>query len=413
MGGECKKEVKRNEVRAATDYRLMYRLSKACDNDINTMCATVCSPFSGQACGGTVLRCLVEHRGNVTSEECKKEIFEFEKNEANDVRVDKPLYEACKDDKAKFCADVKPGKGRVHQCLRDHRDELTKECRDEEEKLNVVQSDNVLLRPGVTNACSEEIAVHCKGVQPGRGRLFKCLQENMAKVEFSQQCTDQIRSKAERAAQFWKLDAALAEACKADVSSNCADASRTGHGNAEVLKCLTENTESITEGCNRELSRAVRMTLWQYRNGQALTKVCDADVEKLCESEKKNGYYGIGQVGRCLANSLTQGKALEPKCKSLVELAAPKDAKAMFDGSMTAAAVVSKVAEIEKAAGMSGSTLVNPGGKGASMVTLTGWIALASVASLIVVIIGLAIWGYRKYTGRDRPYTMVMKSGDA
>ena len=192
MGEECKKEVKRNEIRSATDYRLMYRLSKACDGDINNMCATVCSPFSGQACGGTVLRCLVDNRANITSDDCKKETFAFEKSEANDIRVDKPLSDACKEDKEKFCADVKPGMGRVHQCLRDHKDELTEACKKEEEGLNVVQSDNVLLRPGVTNACSEEIVVHCKGVQPGRGRLFKCLQENMAKVEFSQKCTEQI-----------------------------------------------------------------------------------------------------------------------------------------------------------------------------------------------------------------------------
>ena len=179
-----------------------------------------------------------------------------------------------------------------------------------------------------------------------------------------------------------------------------------------MLKCLAKNSATIAEGCSRELSRAVRMTLWQYRKGQALTKSCDNDVEKLCADQKKNGYYGIGVAGRCLANALSTGKALDGECKNLVELAAPKDAKAMFDGSMTAAAVVSKVAEIEKAAGMKG-TLVNPGGKGASMVTLTGWIALASIASLIVVIVGLGIWGYRKYTGRDKPYTMVMKSGDA
>jgi len=412
MGEECKKEVKRNEIRSATDYRLMYRLSKACDGDINNMCATVCSPFSGQACGGTVLRCLVDNRANITSDDCKKETFEFEKSEANDIRVDKPLSDACKEDKEKFCADVKPGMGRVHQCLRDHKDELTEACKKEEEGLNVVQSDNVLLRPGVTNACSEEIVVHCKGVQPGRGRLFKCLQENMAKVEFSQKCTEQIREKAERAAQFWKLDASLAAACKVDAQNSCAEASKTGHGNAEVLKCLAKNSATIAQGCSRELSRAVRMTLWQYRKGQALTKSCDNDVEKLCADQKKNGYYGIGVAGRCLANALSTGKALDGECKNLVELAAPKDAKAMFDGSMTAAAVVAKVAEIEKAAGMKG-TLVNPGGKGASMVTLTGWIALASIASLIVVIVGLGIWGYRKYTGRDRPYTMVMKSGDA
>jgi hypothetical protein len=48
MSSECKAEVKRDEIRAAEDYRLNYRLNKACDAEIDTLCPDVCSPFSGQ-----------------------------------------------------------------------------------------------------------------------------------------------------------------------------------------------------------------------------------------------------------------------------------------------------------------------------------------------------------------------------
>ena len=47
------------------------------------------------------------------------------------------------------------------------------------------------------------------------------------------------------------------------------------HGHAEVLKCLVKSYNNITEGCQTEMSRAVRMALWEYKPQQALTGAPD------------------------------------------------------------------------------------------------------------------------------------------
>ncbi len=61
----------------------------------------------------------------------------------------------------------------MHQCLRDSFAKLTEACRKEELKLNIIQARDVRLRPKLNKACSEEIAVFCKGVPPGAAlRLF-------------------------------------------------------------------------------------------------------------------------------------------------------------------------------------------------------------------------------------------------
>ena len=39
------------------------------------------------------------------------------------------MVAACKDDAAKFCADVKPGHGAIAQCLQAHRDQLSDSCK--------------------------------------------------------------------------------------------------------------------------------------------------------------------------------------------------------------------------------------------------------------------------------------------
>ena len=43
------------------------------------------------------------------------------------------------------------------------------------------------------------------------------------------------------------------------------------HGHAEVLKCLVKNYKSLNDSCQIEMSRAVRMALWEYKKGTALT----------------------------------------------------------------------------------------------------------------------------------------------
>jgi Golgi apparatus protein 1 len=46
-------------------------------------------------------------------------------------------------------------------------------------------------------------------------------------------------------------------------------------------------------------------------------------------------------------------------------------------------------------------------------VTVTGWVALACIISLIVVIIGGAFMLWKRVVGADKPHTLHVKMGDA
>ena len=52
----------------------------------------------------------------------------------------------------------------------------------------------------------------------------------------------------------------------------------------------------------------------------------------------------------------------------------------MFDSSMSAAAIAARIQELQAAAGIK-AQLVNPSGRGAGIITLTGWVALAALVS--------------------------------
>lgn len=109
---------------------------------------------------------------------------------------------------------------------------------------------------------------------------------------------------------------------------------------------------------------------------------------------------------------MVEGKSLEPKCRDLVLVAAPKDARAYFDYPESTNVLVQKIAAMQRAAGLE-AVLVDPYARNGSTVTVTGWVALACIISLIVVIIGGMFLLYKRVTGGDKPHTLHVKMGDA
>jgi Golgi apparatus protein 1 len=425
MGADCRAEVKRFEVRAGQDYRLQHRLAKACSSAVERLCPDACAPFAGQPCGGTVLACLVEHRDDVADDACSRELFAYEKTIANDERADAVLARACAGDVAAHCAAVEPGLGRVHDCLREHREQLSAACAAEELKMEELEADDVRLRPGFARDCGEEMAVYCRGVAPGKGRMFRCLQNALGQPEFSDACRARVADKQARSQLFYNLDYGVRTACAAEAAGMCADAGRTGHGKANVLKCLVAGLGGSGENkaCQAEVGRALRMALWQYRRGAALTEACDADVDALCggggAGASDDAPGPVGSIGRCLARAAANATAagapspLAAACGRLVEFAVPRDPHDLLadDVAATAALTARLAAAQAAAAAQLGAALVRPPAQGGA-VTPFGWAALAFTAALALAVGAAGVLAFRKCMGWDRPYTLVVKGGD-
>ena len=90
--------------------RLNFRLANACHSTIASKCSDACGAINlEQPCGGKVLRCLTEKIEEIQDEECKKEVFYFEKMEVQDFRNDIMLAEACRMDVDSHCSNIQPG----------------------------------------------------------------------------------------------------------------------------------------------------------------------------------------------------------------------------------------------------------------------------------------------------------------
>ena len=89
----------------------------------------------------------------------------------------------CAEDIANFCKDVRPGGGRIITCLRKHEVELSSLCKD---KLQETQK----RLDEAKRACTNDIEKFCKGVEPGEGRIARCLEKHVP--ELSPACAGEM-----------------------------------------------------------------------------------------------------------------------------------------------------------------------------------------------------------------------------
>jgi len=77
----------------------------------------------------------------------------------------------CEKDIAKFCKNIEPGEGRLLKCLKLSEEDLTPPC-----KKQLVQIENAVEE--VQNACADDYAIFCSSLLPGQGRIAECLEKN-------------------------------------------------------------------------------------------------------------------------------------------------------------------------------------------------------------------------------------------
>ena len=99
--------------------------------------------------------------------------------------------EGCQEELTSFCKDVTPGEGRVLACLYAFGDKVSPRCEyamyDSIGQLNRTLTNLSY----VVNECEGDLNTHCADIKPGEGRLLDCLKKNEIKV--SKRCLTALK----------------------------------------------------------------------------------------------------------------------------------------------------------------------------------------------------------------------------
>ena len=88
--------------------------------------------------------------------------------------------EGCQDELKTFCKDVTPGEGRLLACLYAFQDKVSVRC---EYALydSIYQLNRTLANASyAVEECADDLQANCTEIKPGEGRLLDCLRHNEA-----------------------------------------------------------------------------------------------------------------------------------------------------------------------------------------------------------------------------------------
>jgi hypothetical protein len=89
------------------------------------------------------------------------------------------VAKACAKDVKSFCADVKPGGGKLKACVKEHFPDLSEDC-----QIAIIKAG----APG--RACKADIKKFCSDVKPGKNRIAECVKSHT--TDLSDSCREAL-----------------------------------------------------------------------------------------------------------------------------------------------------------------------------------------------------------------------------
>ncbi|KAG1660746.1 hypothetical protein FOA52_010620 [Chlamydomonas sp. UWO 241] len=307
VSDDCREEVYQYHISRDANINKNIPLARACKADADKFC-NVTWFFGYKA--GQVTGCLRDVIDDL-SVKCKKQVFQTQKDAAEDFRADPMLYEACKDDAAKLCADVKNGGGRVQGCLRDKRLQLSWSCEEQLFRQEMENADDIRLSVRLFSNCLPDKRQFCKDVEPGASRAKDCLEENREKL--SESCKSEIDDMIERRVRDFRLDSRLRKSCENEIFNLCAyfgDLDEIDSYDSSVINCLQDySAEMQNEECKGQVKKYMELAASDIRFDVPLAEACFEDRQKFCGKVPP----GSARVIRCLTR---KRGALSPVCRA-------------------------------------------------------------------------------------------------
>jgi len=146
----------------------------------------------------------------------------------------------CRADVEKFCQDVKPGGGRLVDCLKAHENDLSAECKAAGQKAHERFAQ---ARKDFESACDQDRQKLCKDAKPGR-EMMECFRQH--NDQLSDSCKSMIQEHRQRFMQSHPKMAAAIKACRDDQRKFCKDV-KPGEG--RIRDCMKQHESELSDAC--------------------------------------------------------------------------------------------------------------------------------------------------------------------
>ncbi len=143
----------------------------------------------------------------------------------------------CANDVKQFCAEIKPGGGRLETCLQRNREKVSPAC---SERLQALESQKEAVLEEFTAACDVDVGRLCSEVKPGGGRKLACLFRH--EDDLSGSCQAEMEHL--EAAKETVL--AVKAACTADARRVCPGVLSAA---GLLVECLQEHEAAVSAEC--------------------------------------------------------------------------------------------------------------------------------------------------------------------
>jgi len=234
----------------------------------------------------------------------------------------------CLRDAAKLCKGVKPGGGRVLECMARKHNQLSPRCKtamapikphiiawrnacgtDIDQHCSTLPPTAVMLnclgahwstlrstcKTKIGEAvvwralvCAKDTKEHCSKVSPGAGRVVECLHKHRGSLEL--ECRKQVDHEAKWVVP-WR------QACGSDADQLCSSAKTAW----QLLACFDKNKSKVSAPCKAKVAKLTKS--WGA--------ICARDINKYCNGVQP----GNGRMVTCLHKHRLQ---LRPACKARV-----------------------------------------------------------------------------------------------
>ncbi|XP_077982397.1 Golgi apparatus protein 1-like [Glandiceps talaboti] len=278
---------------------------------------------------GLVIPCLLEHKQNITHQQCRQYLTKMATIIFSDYRLINGFYDQCMNDIKDFgCGAMDPGNVQFHNqgstiaCLEKHMDGdhvIGSECRKQIFRVAELQSDDYHQDRALYFACRNDRERFCENVQSGSGKVYKCLVKHKFEHDMTEGCRDKLTLRQKLAAEDYKVSYPLQKACHAAIKKHHCDYGHIKQKEAKlsfILLCLENQIKKgnkVDSECQGEIFDTRKQLMEDYMVNPDIILSCREEIDKKCQ-----GLQRQGKTIHCLMGMAKKGD-LSQFCLKAVE----------------------------------------------------------------------------------------------